>query len=524
MLHLGLDFGTTTSILSYHDGEKLRAFRLGGASASPYIPSVLSLEKADLSEQEIGHAARLNQGDADYWVYTHFKMLLAETNPEQLQRRGYQEHSPQQVALWFLQQLLSSFQRELGLSDLQQNLVLTAPEIWVREGQHAAREALQSICHDLGLPKVRLLSEPVAATVYFAHCYHEKHQQAYQGHVLVCDYGGGTLDLSLCHVADKEVTILEGTGRGDAHETLGTAGVAFDEAVVQRVLARHEAEENPRRFYRLLKAFEEQKIAQTEKLSKALERYCRNSATNKKVFEIDEMAVEADDLATVFNDLIQPALDRALQEMSICLVQHQVNTEDGKHFHVVMVGGFSNFYLVRRTVRNFFNSRTEADARFQAYFDLIDTALAISKGAALIANEDFKVHMVCPISVGIRARDRFLEETDLLLLTKGTPLQEYQQAQFTPMWLRVMSEEALDTTSLTIFLDVGSQRRRYIDLRGQLRDFIPNPNPENQWRIGFAVNENLLFSLHVLDQQGEVKVTSLGNLEEKMSGLHFSEE
>ncbi|OUD14268.1 hypothetical protein [Thioflexithrix psekupsensis] len=69
MQHLGLDFGTTTSILAYHDGQQLRAFSLGGAAASPYIPSVLSLEKEDQEQIEIGQAARLNQGDNDYWVY-----------------------------------------------------------------------------------------------------------------------------------------------------------------------------------------------------------------------------------------------------------------------------------------------------------------------------------------------------------------------------------------------------------------------------------------------------------------------
>jgi molecular chaperone DnaK len=383
---------------------------------------------------------------------------------------------------------------------------------------------LQQICSQLDLPQVRLFSEPVAASVYFAHCYQAKQGHTYHGHVLVCDYGGGTLDLSLCQVADRNVTILEGTGRGDVDQTLGRAGVAFDEAVVQRVLQRNHAEQPPRGFYRLLKEFEEQKIAQTEKLSKALERYARNPATNKKVFEIGDMAVEAADLAHTFAEFIQPELDRALQEMGDCLQQHNIQTEDGDHFHVVMVGGFSNFYLVRRTVRDFFNSRTEADSRFQAYFDLTDTALAIAKGAALIASEAFQIQIVCPISVGIRARDRFLEETDLLLLEKGTPLTAYQAPQFTPMWLRVMSEEALDTTPLTLFLDVGSQRRRYIDLRGRLRDFIPNPHPDNQWRVGFAVDENLLFTLHVADQAGEEQVTPLGNLEEKMSGLHFSEE
>ena len=86
-----------------------------------------------------------------------------------------------------------------------------------------------------------------------------------------------------------------------------------------------------------------------------------------------------------------------------------------------------------------------------------------------------------------------------------------------------MSDEALDTTSLTLFLDVGSHRRRYMDLKGSLRDLIPNPDAQNAWRVGFRMDENLLFCLVVVDKQGEEKVTPLGDLQEKLSGLHISD-
>lgn len=523
MRHLGLDFGTTTSILSVHDGTKLNTFKLGGAAATPYIPSVLSLDTTD-DTVEIGHAARLNQGDDDYQVFSHFKMLLAENRDKVLQARGYSDHTPADITQRFLQALLDSYQREAGGDVAIANIVITVPEIWVRSGQHAAREVLEHVCQQLALPQVKLLSEPVAAAVYFADCYRAKHNTPFQGHILVCDYGGGTLDLSLSVLQEERITVLEGTGKGVVQDSMGTAGVAFDEAVVEHVLRKHNAEVSPRQRYQLLKAFEEQKIAQTDKLSKLLERYLRNPATNKKVFQINEFTVEVADLVTTFDQLIAPELDHALTEMASYFAQHQVDTQHADQFHVVMVGGFSNFYLVRQRVRQFFESKTSADRRFQTYFDLTDTALAIAKGAGLVAKGTVQVEQVCPISVGIRAKDRTLEDTDLLLLTKGTPLKDYQQAQFTPMWLSVMSEKALQTTSLKLFLDVGNGKRRYIDLQGKLQDFIPNPNVDNQWRVGFSVDDNLLFNLNVEDKNGAHKITPLGNLVEKMSGLHIADE
>ncbi|ALG68780.1 Hsp70 family protein [Beggiatoa leptomitoformis] len=521
MSAIGLDFGTTTSILSYQVDGKIQPFALGGASASPYIPSVLSIEKLD-NTIDIGQAARLNQGDDDYWVYSHFKMLLAETDSALLAARGYEHHSPADIARQYIEYLLARFYQETGIHDIE-NLVVTVPEIWVREGQHAARETLKNILLQLGFPQARLVSEPVAASVYFAHQFKLKQGYAYQGHVLVCDYGGGTLDLSLSLLGENTIKVLEGTGCGHAEKHLGIAGVAFDEAVIEHLLQKNgESIENPRRRYKLQKAFEEQKIAQTDKLNRLLEQYRRNPVTNKKLFEIEEITIETQDLVNVFDRLLLPELQKSLSAMDIFLKKYAIDTENAEQFHILMVGGFSNFYLVRRAVRDFFHSKTDADVRFTAYFDLTDTALAIAKGAALLATNAFQLDLLCPINVGIRAKNQFLVDTDILLLNKGTPLSQYQQPTFFQHWLAVMSEQALNNLSLQLFLDIG-EKRRYINLQGKLRDFIPNPHPQNQWRVGFAVDENTLFTLHIIDKSGVEKITPLGNLAEKMGGLHIVE-
>ncbi|TGO03430.1 hypothetical protein PN36_06810 [Candidatus Thiomargarita nelsonii] len=519
MHHLGLDFGTTTSILSYHDGQRIESFQLGGAGATPYIPSALSIDKTDNS-LEIGQTALLNQGDKDYEVYTLFKMLLAEQNTDKLKEHGYVQHSPQTIAKQYIEQLLQRYRKERSINQPIRYLIITVPEIWVREGNHAAREALKKICTELQL-QVKLLSEPVAASVYFADRFKAKYQHEFHGHVLVCDYGGGTLDLSLSQVEGDQITVLEGTGKGTTKKTMGIAGVAYDKAVVEKVLNKQAVTE--KQFYELLIKFEKQKISQTDKLKKRLEQYRKNPATSQKVFKIGDDTVTAQHLGEVFDQLIQPELQKALTEMKEHLQTHHVDTSNGDKFRVVMVGGFSNFYLVRRAVRAFFKSQTEEDRRFETYFDLTDTALAISKGAALVANGTFKIFIACPISVGIRAKNAFLEDEDILLLKKGTALEHYQQPQFSG-WLEVGSERTLNTKSLTMFLDIGSGKRRYIDLKGKLTDLIPNPNIDNKWQVGFAVDDDVMFTLHVKDKQGVEKSTALGDLEEKINGLHISEE
>ncbi len=82
--------------------------------------------------------------------------------------------------------------------------------------------------------------------------------------MLVCDYGGGTLDLSLSKVEGDQITVLEGTGRGITKETMGIAGVAYDKAVVEKVLNDQAITDK----FKLLKKFEEKKIEKMDKLEK----------------------------------------------------------------------------------------------------------------------------------------------------------------------------------------------------------------------------------------------------------------
>lgn len=521
MNKIGIDFGTTNSILSYYDGQQVKTFKHGGVHSTDYIPSVLSVEN-DTGHMAIGSAARLHLNDSDYRVYSHFKMLLANQDSAILKQRGFDDLSPQQVAQHYIRDLLQSFQQKMNVPP-PEKVVITLPEIWVREGRHAAREALKSICKNLQFSHYKMLSEPQAATVYFADCYQAKHGKAFNGHVLICDYGGGTLDLSLSQVSDDTITILEGTGKG--RDMLGAAGVAFDEAVVRRVLKKEDL--STKQFYRLVKDFEEHKIGLVDKIGKALDRFCKNSATDKKIFEIStDTEVKTSDLNEVFNELIAPPLLHALEEMQIYLSSHSIDTTNSESFRVVMVGGFSNFYLVRKTVRDFFNSKTDADPRFDTCFTQEDTSLAISKGAALVANGVFDVEHACPISIGVQAyqfeNDR-ARSIDLVCLKKGQPITNYFNAHYCSNWMRVLSEDALDNISLTIFFDVAHGQRRYINLKGKLRNFLPNPHKGNKWQLGFSVDDDLIFTLHAKDERNTTSDLNLGLLQEQINTLHISE-
>ena len=53
-------------------------------------------------------------------------------------------------------------------------------------------------------------------------------------------------------------------------------------------------------------------------------------------------------------EIIENNLKTALSEMQRYLQSHGIDTKGSDKFRVVMVGGFSNFYLVRHMIKNFF--------------------------------------------------------------------------------------------------------------------------------------------------------------------------
>ena len=525
MENIGLDFGTTNSIISYCNGDQIRSFQIGGVGeTSSYVPSCVSISQED-NESDIGQLACLNLGNQEYQVFRWFKILLSEQNPEVLEKNGFIEKTPKNITKLFLETLIKTYTAEQNLQKLN-NIVITVPEIWVREGRHAARECLKQVCKELNLPVHKMLSEPVAAAVYFSKRFKEQAGQDFSGHILVVDYGGGTLDLNLSEIQGDNIRVLAGSGKGYSSKHVGAAGVAFDEAVVQRLYkkAGHQPKDNLGRYYKHLKEFELQKIGRKRDIDRRMKQYLTDTTTNRRLFLVDDFAVTSEDLLESFSQTTKEFLEKALAEMKGHLERHSVKTEDGTIFRILMVGGFSNFFLVQHAVKQFFDVRTDEDTRFKSPFNSEDTGLAISKGAAMVANGHVNIEHVCPISVGIRVKAPNFKDKDILILKQGETLRKYITPEFSKITLHVINQATLRTSSLVIFLDVGNGKRRYIELAGSLEQLLPKADVKHRWEIGFSVDEDLLFDLHIRDENNKIKITSLGNLESKIGGLHIWEE
>src|SRR5690349_15340726 len=103
----GLDFGTTTSILSYMEAGELKDFTYGGKTdlGTPYIPSLVAYGKDFI---RIGQYARALPGTS---LHKYFKMLLPEDDwrnwSEQYGPYLRDERTPTEVAGDYIGELIT---------------------------------------------------------------------------------------------------------------------------------------------------------------------------------------------------------------------------------------------------------------------------------------------------------------------------------------------------------------------------------------------------------------------------------
>jgi len=257
---IGLDFGTTNSIVSFYNEttQSIEAWKMGGSDGNNYIPSCVSIEDGEIY---IGEEAKNNLTRDDSQTYTNFKILLHETDNKKLADYNYKDKMPKEVAKLYIKNLLETYIAEQSIDKIN-SLVLTVPEIWIQDDMQA-RTIIKEIADELKLPLKKLISEPVAAGAYFIDNYKKINNTSYDGHLLVFDYGGGTLDITLLEAYNDAIQALERTGKGKDTKSIGKAGLAYDELVVRTIyeeIFKEALKKNSEEYYELLVDFEREKI------------------------------------------------------------------------------------------------------------------------------------------------------------------------------------------------------------------------------------------------------------------------
>ncbi len=433
MVRLGMDFGSTYTIVSVYreDTGVLEVISLG-EGLTPNIPSVVAKGKGEVL---IGVAAKNKTGKKGYQIYKAFKMLLAVTDAGRLAERGYdEENSPEAITRLFIGEVLSQVLESLHETRISQ-LVVGVPEIWNNKLETLGGKAiLRDICRSLDFVDadgVRVVSEPAAASAYFAHNYYLITKRNFEGYILLVDYGGGTLDITLSQVtasdqkdgtSSMELKVLERKGAGENEEgRVGEAGIVYMETVMDWAIRRSgltggEAPEYDGTFYRAVNDLELELQTSMKKIQNVFEEYGLDylDELNEEEFaEIeygrDEVSVSFGLLLEVYNKVIRDVFDRKLDEMKAYIdnEQKQIRYMDGSRddFKIALVGGFGNFYLVKNQIRDKFKLSHNDKRTENIILDQAGCERAVSLGAALLAADVIGIRNTADFSIGMWAYD-----------------------------------------------------------------------------------------------------------------------
>ena len=524
--YIGLDFGTTNSIVSYFDGDRLDVLQYG-SQHEKYIPSFIAYHDDDFIE--IGIAAKSEAANnPNLEAYGNFKMRLPIPEQEFSQhfRNG---RTPMTVTTDYLQELLisqdsESFVRQHGEIA---GIVVSVPEIWQRDICNTGRERLQEILKenlDLGDRLIQLVSEPVAAAAYYAWEINGRLQNQAQGNftgnVLVCDMGGGTFDVSLCRISgDNKIEVLYFDGQGD--RGLESAGVAFDRRCVQTAYRKNnngqDADENSTEFRGLLKEFETVKVSTANRATKKLTNYLldREALATEILYTFagsyNVTCGEVEDAFVV----IAAGIEQVMQKVTEWLEAN--NTSFDRLF---LVGGFSQFLLVRESIFKSLNVDKE-DPRVEDSFNIRDSTFAISYGACLIANGKIdpieKYSHDLGIVLDVVKTDATKEERYVPIVRSGTSIDELISPCFAdiPAVSTFIQDQPL---SLKLWIDPRGSGRK---IKDTLPDMVKLPgswSERHQWRIGMRVNRSQIAYL-VVEEMNNKHLRAeyeLGNVLAKM--------
>lgn len=424
MLNVGIDFGSTYTMVSVYRPETDQLETVILDLTSPYIPSVVTLKNGKL---EFGKAAKTLTGKKSVESFRSFKMLLSERDWNILTARGYsREYTPAVVAQKFLEDVVQQVLRHFGENKID-NLVIGAPEIWFQEvNTITSRSILRDICSGFSaVSKVQVVSEPTAACAFFAHNYQTIKGKPFDGNILLIDYGGGTLDISLAQILVDgskdgqqimEVKVLERSGAGENEEKqIGKASIVYMETVMELaikkadILAEGQELVKDGKFYQAVNTLESELQSRVSIVDSAFEELGIDDLEElDEEFTVveykgEDIEITYADLVQVYDQVIRCVLNENLQVMIEFMKERRIDFSQGtkENFKIAMVGGFCNYYLVRKQIMDIFHIGTH-DQRLSDILKVrSDCEKAISLGTALISSGIVGMRNTAPYSVGI---------------------------------------------------------------------------------------------------------------------------
>jgi len=392
---VGIDLGTTNSLVAYMEGDK--PIVIPGEDGSNLVPSVVALDPQ--GQIVVGNPARrhlietpdravysvkrlMGRGLED--VHQELKLfpfrLAEDLQPGEVLRikLGDKDFTPPEISAFVLRQLRRNAERYFGAP--VKKAVITVPAYF----NDAQRQATKDAGRIAGLEVLRLVNEPTAASLAYGL------DQKKNGTVAVYDLGGGTFDISILKLHDGIFEVIATNGDthlgGDDIDNLLIAIALDDIEGDLKVDVRHNAEV----VQQLRKALIEAKIALSSRDSVDLELELPGGKHYQRTIS-----------RALFEQMAEPIIQRTVSPVKQALKDAQLQPEQIDE--VVLVGGSTRIPRVRQLVGELFKREPHTELNPDEVVALGAAVQANILGGGSEATKDMLLLDVTPLSLGIEA-------------------------------------------------------------------------------------------------------------------------
>lgn len=461
---IGIDLGTTNSLVAVWQDGKCKL--IPNALGEYLTPSVVSVDKDGTIY--VGKIAKER-------LISHPKLTASlfkrDMGLRQKYKLGRSVFTPEELSSMVLWKLKEDAERYLGES--VEEAIISVPAYFNDMGRNATKRAGRLA----GLRVDRIVNEPSAAAL--ACRYQQREEDAT---VLVFDFGGGTLDVSLVDCFDNVIEIMAVSGNNH----LG--GQDFDEKLAQHFLQQMglERKQISDGAYRLILQNAEQcKRELSEEKSAHLCVSCPE-VTGDIVVSRKEML---DICSELFEKIAVPVND--------VLRAGQMSVENIDH--IVLVGGSCKMKVVQQYLRYILN---RDDVTVMNPDHII--ALGVGVYAGIKEREedikDILLTDICPFSLGTNVVNRCDEKGGdsvmCFLIERNSPLPISREVELCTIW------DGQERILVNVFQGENMYTRNNLCLGTLLLDVPPLPKGEVTVKVRFTYDIN-----GVLDVETEVPLT-----------------
>lgn len=370
---VGIDLGTSTSEVAVLKGGKPEMIPdLTNKTKSPIMPSIVALDSKN--RLVVGELAR-RYVDMPGRGVREVKRNMATSTPVLLEGQSYR---PEQISALILKKIKENAETLYGpITDV----VISVPAIFEEVGKYNTMQAAKIA----GLNVIELISEPTAAALAFGFNNIDLDEK-----LLVFDFGGGTLDISIVEMMNN---VLDVAGTyGDTE--LG--GKDFDQVLIDLILSKFYKENGKDVNVSAVSLAQLKEYAETCKIAL--------SSENSYTIEIYNFGIKnglpQDLVVDVTRSEFEAAASHLLDRARKCLTETlaRTNTTPETITRVLLVGGTTYIPAVRNMLKEIFSCPLSMD---------VNPDLAVSMGAAikagLLQDDSNKTILIdkCPYGLGI---------------------------------------------------------------------------------------------------------------------------